>query len=88
MKLFQYEMRKLLFNKTRLVLLALLLGVYGFLGFILSAEDQVRSTPQEPNAAGIYAELLEKKRRGVSSGNAGRVSKDRGGRTGGIRPGG
>lgn len=60
MKLLGYEMKKLLFNKTRLILLALLFGLYGFLGFILSADSEIRNTTGEPNAAAIYEEMAEK----------------------------
>ncbi len=60
MRLFQYEMKKLLFHKARLILLALLLGVYGFVGFVLSSEGQVRNTPGEPGAVPVYEELLGK----------------------------
>jgi hypothetical protein len=62
MKLFKYEMKKLLFNKMRLILLVLLFGMYGFLGFILSADVEMESTPGEPKAAATYAEMIEKSR--------------------------
>ncbi|WP_018212941.1 ABC transporter permease [Desulfitobacterium hafniense] len=59
MKLFKYEMKKILFNKARLILLVLLFALYGFLGFVLAAESEMRNTPQEPEAAVIYAEMIE-----------------------------
>jgi hypothetical protein len=62
MKLFKYEMKKLLFNKARLILLGLLFGLYGFLGFILSVDGEIKNTPQEPKAAAIYEQMIEKNR--------------------------
>lgn len=52
-------MKKILFNKARLILLVLLFALYGFLGFVLAAESEMRNTPQEPEAAVIYAEMIE-----------------------------
>ncbi|MDF2477748.1 MAG: hypothetical protein K0S24_3231 [Sphingobacterium sp.] len=66
MKLLKYEMKKLLFNKARLILLVLLFGLYGFLGFILSTDVEIKNTPGEPKAATIYAELLQKNRGAIN----------------------
>ncbi len=60
MKLFKYEMKKLLFNKVRLGLLAVLFGVYGLVGGgMLAEEGEIKNTPQEPNATAVYANLIE-----------------------------
>ncbi|KPU44373.1 ABC-2 family transporter protein [Oxobacter pfennigii] len=60
MRLFKYEMRKLLINKNRLILLSVLFVLYGLISFLLSAggEFEIADRAQEKVAFTEFMELV------------------------------
>ncbi|MGI5892408.1 MAG: ABC transporter permease subunit [Bacillota bacterium] len=59
MELFKYEMKKLLFNKNKLILLAILFAVYATVGFSLATgEFELDSSEQSKQAIQEYKHLL------------------------------
>jgi len=59
MKLFQYEMKKLLFNKNRLILLSVMFVVYALLGFTsIVGESELSNTDQTKNGRSEYMRLV------------------------------
>jgi hypothetical protein len=59
MKLLKYEMKKLLFNKNRLILLAVMFVIYGLIGFTMASDEFELNHSEDAKAAyNKYRELI------------------------------